>query len=444
MPRPVAMSSRRQRTAGTKTIRPQYAEAFRCVGPACEDTCCQGWSVFIDKPTYTKYQTIPDGPLRTIVDQRLEQTGNGGDFEHARVRLHDDGRCPFLAEDRLCAIQKEHGEDYLSRTCSQYPRACKTIDGIEEQSLLLSCPEAARLVLLNRRLVPRKKHSQPAGFLDHGASTAALSMPQAYFRPVRNFAVQLLQDRSYPLWQRVFLLNMFCKRIEALAAKRDWNRMPSLLSEHAAMIANGSLRVALNSVPAQATVQLGIVMTLVDDRPSSGWMNRRFVECIEDFASGIGYQPGRTAVDLTQNYADAYDRFYQPWIAKYEFMLENYLLNYVFGHLFPFGPSGPEQGLHPYRESQLLCFLYGLIKGLLVGMAGHYRLSFSSEHVVKLIQSFSKSVEHNAGLLRRIETFFAAHGLNDTNGIAALLCESTPEMPAQPPKVPTQMPVSPL
>src|SRR5271155_102584 len=444
MSRPVAMSSRNRRTAGTKTIRPQYAGTFRCIGPACEDTCCQGWSVFIDKPTYAKYQTIPDGPLRTIVDQGLERTGSDSDFEHARVRLHDDGTCPFLAEDRLCAIQKEHGEDYLSRTCSQYPRACKTIDGIEEQSLLLSCPEAARLVLLNRKLTPQKKKSHPASFLDHGAGTVSPSTPLACFRPVRNFAVQLLQDRSYPLWQRVFLLNMYCKRMEALTTKREWNRMPSLLNEHAAMIANGSLRAALNSIPEQTTVQLGIVMTLVDDRPSSSWISRRFVECIEDFAHGVGYQPGRTAVDLVQNYVDAYDRFYQPWIAKHEFMLENYLLNYVFGHLFPFGQPGPEQGLHPYRESQLLCFLYGLVKGLLIGMTGHYGLSFSSDHAIKLIQSFSKSVEHNAGLLKRIETFFATHGLNDTNGIAALLREGAPEVPVQTPKVPTQMPVSPL
>jgi len=359
--------------------------------------------------------------------------------------MHGDGTCPFLAEDRLCSIQKEYGESYLSRTCSQYPRASKTIGGVEERTLLLSCPEAARLVLLNRKLIPQEKKSQRPSFINRGASTAVqASTPMAYFWSVRKFAVLLLQDPSYPLWQRVFLLNMLCKRMEALTTKREWNRIPVLLSEHATIIANGSLRAALHSIPAQTTVQLAIVMTLIDERPSSNWINRRFAECIEDFAHGIGYQPERTAADLVQNYADAYDRFYQPWIAKHEFILENYLLNYVFGHLFPFGQPGPEQGLHPYRESQLLCFLYGLIKGLLVGMAGHYGLSFSADRAVKVIQSFSKSVDHNAGLLRRIEAFFATHGLNDTSGIAALLREGAPEVPVQTPIVATQMPVLPL
>lgn len=434
----------------TTVIRPRYADAFRCIGPACEDTCCQGWSVFIDKNTYAKYQAIPDGPLRTIVEQRLECTGSANNFEYAKVKLDEDRACPFLAEDRLCAIQKEHGEGHLSLTCSQYPRATKSVDGVEERTLLLSCPEAARLVLLDRQLVrlrgkARSADTRYADFLlNSNTASPPATNPMAYFRSIRNFAVVLLLDRSYPLWQRVLLLNIFCKRMETLASRQEWNRIPALLSEHARMVAIGGLRMALDGIPVQTPLQLGIVMTLIESRGSSDARNRRFAECIEDFAHGIGYQPGRTAVDLAQNYIEAHDRYYEPWMAKHEFMLENYLLNYVFGHLFPFGKSGPEQGLHPYRESQLLCFQYGLIKGLLVGMAGHYRSSFSPDHAVKLIQSFSKAVEHNAGLLQRIERFFETTGLNDTNGIAALLRDGIPEAPAQAPIVATQMPVSPL
>jgi lysine-N-methylase len=31
-------------------------------------------------------------------------------------------RCPFLTEENLCQIQRELGEEYLSYTCSVYPR----------------------------------------------------------------------------------------------------------------------------------------------------------------------------------------------------------------------------------------------------------------------------------------------------------------------------------
>ena len=36
----------------TRQIRPFYAENFHCIGSACEDTCCRGWSVPIEKATY--------------------------------------------------------------------------------------------------------------------------------------------------------------------------------------------------------------------------------------------------------------------------------------------------------------------------------------------------------------------------------------------------------
>ena len=64
---------------------------------------------------------------------------------------------------------------------------------------------------------------------------------------------------------------------------------------------------------------------------------------------------------------------------------------------------------------------------VLIGMAGHYRSALAPEHVVKLVQSFSKAVEHNKSLLQKIENFFETNGLNSTNGIAALLRETPPK-----------------
>ena len=40
-------------------IRLTYAERFRCIGSACEDTCCQGWSVPVDQAAYEKYSNLP-------------------------------------------------------------------------------------------------------------------------------------------------------------------------------------------------------------------------------------------------------------------------------------------------------------------------------------------------------------------------------------------------
>ena len=37
---------------------PKYMKRFKCIGPKCEDTCCVGWSIPIDRETYMKYYDL--------------------------------------------------------------------------------------------------------------------------------------------------------------------------------------------------------------------------------------------------------------------------------------------------------------------------------------------------------------------------------------------------
>ena len=68
-------------------IRPQYAEAFRCIGAECEDTCGSGWSVSIDKNTFEKYQAIPDSPLYPILQERLVRIEtHASDLQYAKIK----------------------------------------------------------------------------------------------------------------------------------------------------------------------------------------------------------------------------------------------------------------------------------------------------------------------------------------------------------------------
>lgn len=35
-----------------KMIYPSYIEKFQCIGGKCEDNCCIGWDIDIDKETF--------------------------------------------------------------------------------------------------------------------------------------------------------------------------------------------------------------------------------------------------------------------------------------------------------------------------------------------------------------------------------------------------------
>ena len=101
---------------------------------------------------------------------------------------------------------------------------------------------------------------------------------------------------------------------------------------------------------------------------------------------------------------------------KHTYILENYLINHVFRMRFPFGVTPQGQPNDAYTEFLSMCVQYGMIKGLLIGMAGHYRGAFSPTHVVKLVSSFARAVEHCPDFLGIKDL-----GLDSRDGVAILL-----------------------
>jgi hypothetical protein len=54
-------------------------------------------------------------------------------------------------------------------------------------------------------------------------------------------------------------------------------------------------------------------------------------------------------------------------------------------------------------------------------MAAHYREAFDLVHVVKLVQSLAKAIEHSKQFIDHISAFVQARNLNNPHGIALLL-----------------------
>lgn len=69
-----SVSPEERRLPHSKLFQPDYSRDFRCIGPACEDSCCAEWTVHVDQSTFEKYQNLPAGPLRTIVEENVLRT----------------------------------------------------------------------------------------------------------------------------------------------------------------------------------------------------------------------------------------------------------------------------------------------------------------------------------------------------------------------------------
>jgi lysine-N-methylase len=92
----------------------------------------------VDVPTQARYRAEAPALLESV-------TGEG---EAAIMRR--DAKTDFCVkfEGGLCGIQREYGEQLLGDACYSYPRAARALGGEVSMTATLSCPEIARLSLL--------------------------------------------------------------------------------------------------------------------------------------------------------------------------------------------------------------------------------------------------------------------------------------------------------
>ena len=409
----------------TKLIRPTYSERFRCIGPDCEDTCCQGWGVPVDRAAYEKYQILPASPLRTLLDASIVLTPSGGDDSKpdifATMRMTGSNRCSLLSTERLCHIQSACGEEFLPHTCATYPRIVHSIGGIEEKALTLSCPEAARLVLLDPNLLDRNSRTIREPFASESAEGS--DELRRWFRSIREIVVDLVGNHDYPLWQRLFLIGVFCRRLEAIAQGTPACPPASYFNEFTAMVKSGALRTAMDTLPADDARQLDMVLRVAGMLLHRSNVHARFADCVQAFTSGIGNSPTATLASLIARYTLSHDRYYAPFFERHPHIFENYLINTIFRCEFPFGRSGRQAGTapSPWREFARLTAKFALTKGLLIGVAGHHGEAFCAEHVVHTVQAASKHFEHHAEFLDEAHTLLKQRHMDGALGLAMLL-----------------------
>lgn len=123
-------------------LKPDYYEDFACVAGVCPDTCCAGWQIMIDEDSLDKYGEVAGDFGKRLVNSIDWQEGCFYQYER---------RCAFLNDENLCDLYRELGEEALCNTCKNYPRHTEEYEGLRELSLSLSCPIAAKMILLQEK-----------------------------------------------------------------------------------------------------------------------------------------------------------------------------------------------------------------------------------------------------------------------------------------------------
>jgi len=182
---------------------PAYFDQFRCLAGSCPDTCCGQWEIIIEPEIKDRYLAL-EGELGDKLRASLS-TLDGED-----CLTLQNGRCPMLTADNLCALISQYGTELLSTTCDSHPRFTEVYGGLQETMLSLSCPAAADL-LLDRQ--------EPLTFTTRSDDT--LPEPtdldaDLFFALMegRETAFSIVQNRSFSLSDRLALLLCFADRLD--------------------------------------------------------------------------------------------------------------------------------------------------------------------------------------------------------------------------------------
>jgi lysine-N-methylase len=177
-------------------------EGFECLAGACPDTCCAGWEVDLDTDTQKRYQEFP-GPLGEKLRSLIRQEDGYTFF------AMEQGKCPFLREDRLCDLILRGGEQLLSVTCREHPRFWEEYGDLQETCLAISCPEAARRLLEGPAELQVRETEEPGEEdweLDEALLDRLLALRKTLFALARS---------SQPLEERFLLIEAQAEAFQA-------------------------------------------------------------------------------------------------------------------------------------------------------------------------------------------------------------------------------------
>ena len=122
--------------------RPEFYKAFKCIADKCQDSCCVGWEIVVDRETRGKYNNIPGDFGEKLRESLVEDDAGSTCF-----KLDENERCPFLNKNNLCDIIINCGEELLCGICTEHPRFYNEISESIECGLGLCCEEVCRLLL---------------------------------------------------------------------------------------------------------------------------------------------------------------------------------------------------------------------------------------------------------------------------------------------------------
>lgn len=374
---------------------PDYYKQFRCIADKCEDTCCAGWQIVIDKKSLKKYKKI-----RGSFMQRLRWSI---DWKQSIFRQDEEKRCAFLNEQNLCDLYTACGEESLCKTCKQYPRHIEEFEGVREITLSISCPEVARI------LMERKEQVTFLSYEKEGEEEYEDFDPFFFsiLEDARKAMIEILQNRTLPIRNRVLLVLGMAHDMQGRINRQEmfdcFSVIEKYTGEKAKLQAENYIEQLKQGINWKSPYETGnkrcgkgfVAMTReMFDKQYELELLREEWDMLLQETEVILYSEGENA------YQEKIKAF-QAWMDKNTDMdihLEQLLVYF----LFTYFPGAVYDG-ELYAKIQMAVYGTWMIRELWMAKWLKNEKSIALEEMTDLVYRFSREVEHSDENLKRVE-----------------------------------------
>lgn len=381
-------------------------EGFKCIGGSCEDSCCTGWTVDVDEVTYKYLMGKTNHKLTQRIQNNLyiNEEAFSSEVDYANVILTGDKKCAYLNEARLCDLQLSFGETGISNVCNLYPRVLNKVNGEIERALSISCPEAARKILLTSSWPEIENITEvlPHKFFTYNEDRNLNNANQLanYAFELRAFSMWIIKQ-SGTLARRLLILGQFFDELEILNGEKAYDKVLPLIDDYKMTYTSKVIGEQIED-PDMYEYPFTMLGYLDVDHEVD---NQRFKQFYQQYKDGFGNKKKK------QKYIKILDSKLSTLMKEHHFLIENYILNDMYRNVFPF--SQPESTTMSYK---MLVNKVVLIQLLLAGMLKN-EASLEINTIVDLVQAFAKTIEHHHTFLDRVYE----SSLNSTFELAKLI-----------------------
>lgn len=363
---------------------------FECIGGLCEDHCCKEWIISIDKPTYKKYEKETNKEFKETFKNAVLKLKDGGKNNYAMINLGEDGACPFLDNERLCSIYKIMGPENMCSTCKIYPRYSVQVGDIIQKTISLSCPEACRKVLLRKEPIEfNLKEINKTGKITVNKILAfdkKEHFSEKIFFKLRSFAIGLLQNREYSIEERLIILGLFIEDIN----NKDKEEILEVIDKYLYDISKNNYKNILNYFDLTDMLDIEIKYSVKAYlKVVSRFKQSKIKENIKNMKDGLKIDENNNYEDVKKNYSDIKNTYYNPFIKDYEYVFENYLVNYVFHNVTMHSRK------NLFKDYAEMLVYYSMIKFMLIGVCGNFKENMNEANLVTTISTFLRATEHS-------------------------------------------------